>query len=251
MLSIFNVMAAERYRLRIGFWPLFFTAATVAIVLVRTWAKLVSFPPEEGSFGIADAMFSWIGTSSLVLGVVICYSLLRSPITSSDSNYLRLRSDRLVYAISHALIALAINVGVCSLGVCLGLVTCAYLGMPLAATTTDVIAWLVWIFQASLATWVMCLSGLCVGYASRNSGVATVVVALAAFGVPGDILALPCRAWGCEAVGHWFATSQPYRWIVVLARGELLGSTALVMLTLSCVALLALLSVISVCRKLK
>ena len=243
MFSVFNAMAAERYRLKTGFWPLFFIIATVGVVLAS------SLRLEANSYGSTVAAFTWIKTFNAVLGVMICCALLRAPMTLTDSNFLRSKGDRLAYASAHVLMSLAIAAATCVLDVFATLVASLFPDVPHDALDSPLLP--VWICQVVFACWAACLLGLRVGYASHRSGFAAAAVALVAFGVPGSMLALPFAAGSHEVIGRWFEENQPSGWLTVLARGELLdgGSTAL--LVASCAVLGVLLLAICIRRRLK
>ncbi len=249
MLSVFNVMAAERYRLRSGFWPLFFVIVTAIIAFIGAWSQVSTYQSGSGAGGSADVILPWIAASDLALGVMICQALLRPSVTLANSNYIRSQHDRRVYAAVHALLSLAITLVTVCLGAVVALAVRASLGMPFAAL--DPAALFVWLCQATLISWSVCLAGLCVGYARRSTGTATVAVVLVTLGVPGTLLAFPFMACGLDATAFWFAENQPNAWLGALVRGELLDGAAVAVLAVSCIALLLLLSVISVRRDLK
>lgn len=249
MLSIFNVMSAQAYRLKAGFWPLFFAVAAVGIAAAGAWSQCVAANSAGASQANANAMLPWLAPLSLVLGVMTCHALLRSLLTSADSNYLRSRSDRLVYSFSHMLMALAIVAGAVCAAIAAGQAVRVLSGLP--ASMLGGVGTFAWVLQAMLAIWAICLTGLCAGYIRRSSGTAALVVALFALGVPGDILALPFAASDYSEVGTWLSENQPGAWIGSLAQNHLLSWGDLAALALFCAVLVALLCIVSVRRNLK
>lgn len=249
MLSIFNVMSAQAYRLKAGFWPLFFAAAAVGIAAAGAWSQCVGANSAGVSQANANAMLPWLAPLSLVLGVMACHALLRSLLTSMDSNYLRSRSDRLVCSFGHMLMALAIIVSAVCIAIAAGQAVRVLSGLPVSMLGGA--GTLAWVFQATLATWAICLAGLCAGYMRRSSGTAALVVALFALGIPGDVLALPFSAGGCGEVAAWLSANQPRAWIGSLAQNQLLSWGDLAALTSFCAVLVALLCIVSARRNLK
>lgn len=249
MASVLNLMAAQRYRLKVGFWPLFLNGAAVIIAAVGAWIQLVSWQSGGDSYGGVDALLPQARTAGLVLGTMTCYALLRDAVTLSDSNYLRSKRDRAAHAASLALMSLAITAVTVCLSALTELATRVILGLPFLMLEPFTV--LALICQVTLVTWSVCLAGLCVGHASRSSGASAVVIVLAMFAVPGSVFALPFTANGLETVGVWFSENQPCTWLGLLSRGELLGADVVALLAVSCAVLVLILSVISMRRKLK
>lgn len=249
MLSIFNVMSAQAYRLKAGFWPLFFAVAAVGIAAAGAWSQCVAANSGGASQANANAMLPWLAPLSLVLGVMTCHALLRSLLTSADSNYLRSRSDRLVCPFSHMLMALATIASAVCVAIAVGQAVRVLSGLPVSMLGG--VGTLAWVLQATPAIWAVCLTGLCAGYMRRSSGTAALVVALFALGIPGDVLALPFSAGGCGEVAARLSTTQPRAWIGSLAGNQLMSWGDLASLALFCAALLALLCIVSARRNLK
>lgn len=249
MLSIFNVLSAQAYRLKTGFWPLFLAIAAAAIAAAGAWSQCATFKSGGATYGNVDALFPWLAPLSLVLGAMTCHALLRSLVASADSNYLRSRSDRLVCSSAHVLMALLIVAASVCGGIAVGQAVRVLSGLP--TSMLGGAGTLIWALQATLATWAVCLIGLCAGYIRRSSGAATVVVALFALGVPGDLLALPFTAGGYGEVAAWLSANQPRAWIGSLAGNQLMSWGDLASLALFCAVSVALLCIVSARRNLK
>lgn len=249
MLSMFNAMAALRYRLKAGFWPLFLALATVVIAAFGAWNQHVSYESAQSAQEGAPALLPLVGLSSLILSVLTCNALLRGLVSKADSNILRSKADRLVYASAHVLMSLGISAATVSLSVATGLAAHALFGLPLDGLDLPWV--LAWICQAALVMWSECLVGLCVGYACRRPGLPTLVMVLVSVGVPGTALATPFMAAGAMDIGWWLAHHQPSAWFTSLGQDVLLDGVSLAVLALSCAVLVALLLVVSARRKLK